>query len=312
MDTLFYQQLRRVCSEISGDTDNTAMIAKVISAYDLSLLLQNTARQEGLLALEEAIETLNTAEPTQLFLQQQIMLIVNGTDPQLVARIGMNVIVSNNYSSYDGLIILMYYKAACVIQCGEHPYVMQAFLLSMLPAFIQQAVQERKEENVLSKVSSKEEEGKKMISDLCKDEREVDSKDLSIINQTSLTILALSDRELQRLLREIENNSLTLAMKGFPGNVRKRIFDNVSGRLGTLLAEDMMYMGPVRRKDVEECCFAILKTTISLEEQGELAKHDFTITKVVVSLYENAKRENRELQDKYKELKELIDQIYNG
>lgn len=312
MDTLFYQQLRRVCSEISGDTDNTAMIAKVISAYDLSLLLQNTARQEGLLALEEAIETLNTAEPTQLFLQRQIMLILDGTDPQLVARIGMNVIVSNNYSSYDGLIILMYYKAVCMIQCGEHPYAMQAFLLSMLPAFIQQAVQERKEENVLSKVSSKEEEGKKMISDLCKDEREVDSKDLSIINQTSLTILALSDRELQRLLREIENNSLTLAMKGFPGSVRKRIFDNVSGRLGILLAEDMMYMGPVRRKDVEECCSAILKITISLEEQGELAKHDFTITKVVVSLYENAQRENRELQDKYKELKELIDQIYNG
>lgn len=312
MDTVFYQQLERICSEISGDTGNTTMIAKVANAYELLLSLLNTARQEGLLALEEAGESLDTAETTQCFLQRQIMLIVDGTDPQYVARIGMNSIVCNKFSSYEGLIILMYYKATCMIQCGEHPYMVQAFLLSMLPAFIQQAVQERKEENVLSKVSSKEEEGKKMISDLCKDEREVDSKDLSIINQTSLTILALSDRELQRLLREIENNSLTLAMKGFPGNVRKRIFDNVSGRLGTLLAEDMMYMGPVRRKDVEECCFAILKTTISLEEQGELANHDFTITKVVVRLYENAKRENRELQDKYKELKELIDQIYNG
>lgn len=312
MNTLFYRELQRVCDEILRDKDNTTMRDKVICAYERALSFTEIARREGLLALEEASEELYTTDSTEFFLRQQVLLIVDGTDPQLVAQIGMNRIVSNGYSSYEGLIVLMYYKAASMIQCGEHPYVMQAFLLSMLPAFIQQALQERKEENVPSKVSAKEEKGKKLISDLCKEEKEIDDKDLSVINQTSLTIRALSDRELQRLLREIENNSLTLAMKGFPGNVRKRIFDNVSGRLGILLAEDMMYMGPVRRKDVEECCSAILKTTISLEEQGELAKHDFTITKVVVSLYENAQRENRELQDKYKELKELIDQVYNG
>ena len=312
MNTVFYQQLGRVCSEIAGDPDNTAMIAKVASAYELSLLLLNTARQEGLLVLEEVSETLDTAEPTQRFLQRQIMLIVDGTDPQYVAQIGMNSIVCNNYSSYEGLIILMYYKATCMIQCGEHPYMVQAFLLSMIPSFIHPAVQERQQESELAKASDREETGTQLIHDLCSDEKEIDSRDLSIINQTSLMILALSDRELQRLLREIENTDLSLVMKGFPGNVRKRIFDNVSQRLGILLAEDMVYMGPVRRKDVEECCSAILKIVISLEEQGELAKHDFTIMKVVVSLYENAQMNNRELQDKYKELKELIDQIYNG
>ena len=93
MNTVFYQQLGRVCSEIAGDPDNTAMIAKVASAYELSLLLLNTARQEGLLVLEEVSETLDTAEPTQRFLQRQIMLIVDGTDPQYVAQIGMNSIV---------------------------------------------------------------------------------------------------------------------------------------------------------------------------------------------------------------------------
>ena len=65
-------------------------------------------------------------------------------------------------------------------------------------------------------------------------------------------------------------------------------------------------------KDVEEACVTIMKTVIKLEERGEIVSHDFAILKVVIDMYETAQKENNELKEKYKELHEMIDQIYQS
>ena len=312
MNNTFYNELRRCCNEMYSDRENSEKISKVIEAYDRAILFSDIARKEGLLALEEASEGLDLNDVTQEFLLQSIMLVVDGTDPELVAEIGMNRIVANSFSSFEGFVVLMYYKAALMIQSGVNPRVIEEYLKSLMPDFVRKVLFQKDCEKELTKASKEIEDDKELIISLCKDDKEINEKDHSIVNQTAMTLMELSDREMQRLLRDTDNIDSIMVMKGLPGKARARIFDNVSNRLGIMLAKDMLYMGPVRMKDVEEACVTIMKTVIKLEERGEIVSHDFAILKVVIDMYETAQKENNELKEKYKELHEMIDQIYQS
>ena len=63
-------------------------------------------------------------------------------------------------------------------------------------------------------------------------------------------ILSLDDRSIQRVLREVENNELAVALKNTTDEVKEAIFNNLSKRLVTMIKEDMDFMGPIRMKDV--------------------------------------------------------------
>lgn len=83
-------------------------------------------------------------------------------------------------------------------------------------------------------------------------------------------ILSLDDRSIQRILREVDNNDLAIALKGSIEEVQNVIFNNLSKRLATMIKEDMEYMGPVRLKDVEESQQKIVNIIRKLEDAGEI------------------------------------------
>lgn len=83
-------------------------------------------------------------------------------------------------------------------------------------------------------------------------------------------ILALDDRSIQRVLREVDNNDLGIALKGSGEEVQNVIFNNLSKRLATMIKEEMEYMGPVRLKDVEEAQQKIVNIIRKLEDSGEI------------------------------------------
>ncbi len=83
-------------------------------------------------------------------------------------------------------------------------------------------------------------------------------------------ILTLDNRSLQRTLREVDNQDLTLALKGAREEVKKRIFENMSKRQAEMISEDMQYMGPVRLRDVEEAQQKIVNIIRRLEDSGEI------------------------------------------
>ena len=83
-------------------------------------------------------------------------------------------------------------------------------------------------------------------------------------------ILLLDDRAIQRVLREVENNDLSLALKNANDEVKNAIFNNVSKRLAVMIKEDMEFMGPVRMKDVEEAQQKIVGIIRKLEDSGEI------------------------------------------
>ncbi len=83
-------------------------------------------------------------------------------------------------------------------------------------------------------------------------------------------ILLLDDRSIQRVLRDVDNNELALALKSANEEVQNAIFNNLSKRLSEMIKEDMEFMGPVRMKDVEEAQQKIVNIIRKLEDSGEL------------------------------------------
>ncbi len=83
-------------------------------------------------------------------------------------------------------------------------------------------------------------------------------------------ILSLDDKSIQRVLREVDNNELAVALKGSNEEVQNIIFKNLSKRLAAMIKEDMEYMGPVRLKDVEEAQQKIVNIIRKLEDSSEI------------------------------------------
>ncbi len=83
-------------------------------------------------------------------------------------------------------------------------------------------------------------------------------------------ILLLDDRSIQRVLRDVDNNDLGIALKAANEQVQNAVFNNLSKRLATMIKEDMEFMGPVRMKDVEEAQQKIVNIIRKLEDPGEI------------------------------------------
>ena len=83
-------------------------------------------------------------------------------------------------------------------------------------------------------------------------------------------ILLLDDRAIQRVLRDVDNSDLAVALKGANEQVQAAIFGNLSSRLASMIKEDMDFMGPVRMKDVEEAQQKIVNIIRKLEDSAEI------------------------------------------
>ena len=83
-------------------------------------------------------------------------------------------------------------------------------------------------------------------------------------------VLLLDDRAIQRVLREVDNSDLGIALKAANEQVQNAIFSNLSKRLAVMIKEDMEFMGPVRMKDVEEAQQKIVNIIRRLEDAGEI------------------------------------------
>lgn len=292
MRTFLIDELRNKCNEISLLDNETVMVSKVIEAYERILKFADTARKEGLLELEEIATGLDMNDDTQGFFFKIISLVVDGTEPVNVLKIATNRYVTMNPQGFQGLMCLMYIEGGLMIQAGENQFIVKEMLRSMLPKEVVDELFRRECENALPNALAEAESERNMVFELCKDDKDIDEKDHSIISEAAKTLISLSDKDVQRLLRDISNSTLSVAMKGLPGKARARIFNNMSERLAVMLAKDMSYMGPVRLKDVEEECVKLMKALLKLADSCEIQEYDFSILKVVIDMFDSAEKEN--------------------
>jgi flagellar motor switch protein FliG len=83
-------------------------------------------------------------------------------------------------------------------------------------------------------------------------------------------IFSLDDRGIQAIMREVSNDTLTLALKTCTEDLKEKIFRNISSRAAEMIKEDLEVMGPVRLSDVEKAQTEIVKIASKLEEEGKI------------------------------------------
>lgn len=84
-------------------------------------------------------------------------------------------------------------------------------------------------------------------------------------------LLALEDRGMQLLLREIPQEKLVKALKGASLEIRAKVLRNVSQSAAELMRDDLEAMGPIRLRDVEEVQKEIMAIAQRLAEEGQIA-----------------------------------------
>ena len=83
-------------------------------------------------------------------------------------------------------------------------------------------------------------------------------------------IVMLDDRSIGKVLREVNTDEMAKAIKQVDAEVQDKIFRNMSKRAGSMLREEMEFMGPIRVKDVEEAQQKIVSIIRHLEDKGEI------------------------------------------
>ncbi len=83
-------------------------------------------------------------------------------------------------------------------------------------------------------------------------------------------IMLVDDKGIQAVLKEIDNDELSLALKTASDELKEKIFNNMSERAAQLVKEDMEYMGPVRISDVESAQQRVVDVVRRLEDAGEI------------------------------------------
>ncbi|MDA0337462.1 MAG: flagellar motor switch protein FliG [bacterium] len=87
---------------------------------------------------------------------------------------------------------------------------------------------------------------------------------------TFADINKLTDRELQILLREVDQKDLVVALKAAEEELKDKILGNLSERVRQFITEEMEFLGPMRLSEVEEVQMRIVQQVRQLEEQGQV------------------------------------------
>lgn len=309
------EELRRIHLEIremQEGGDRASIQEKETMLWETAqkvMHLCKLARLEGLLALEEAVEEIPLDSPQEV-LKQLIILLVDGTDPEIIEEIGWNRYYAHLYKDYEALRYFIYLEGALSIQAGVNPRVLEEKLKVMLPPKMYLKYSLKQEE------MSQEEErqkGEHLIEKLCKGERlwNLGENGYYVSRLVDYVICDITDKELQRVMREVEHFTLALAMKGMSGEARKHIFDNLSERLAKWVAEDIMNMGPVRVVDILEASQKILNILIRLIDSGEIAG-SYEYLEPFCQVFTGDTKQQRQKNSKLSQLRKMVEEYEQG
>tara|TARA_Y100000780_G_C13695703_1_gene421754 strand:- start:7421 stop:8455 length:1035 start_codon:yes stop_codon:yes gene_type:complete len=82
-------------------------------------------------------------------------------------------------------------------------------------------------------------------------------------------LIFVDDKGIQELLKGVDNQKLTIALKTSPEEVKTKLFNNMSNRAATLLKEDLDALGPTKLSDVEKAQQEIVQQVKDLEAKGK-------------------------------------------
>ena len=271
MKDVFYSQLAKCISEandnskvISAET-NQIQKEDVRDLVDRIMELGAVGKKGGLLEIERRMisENYEKRYPDLFWFMD---FVINAVDPDVIEDIGIERMISNSYSGYRGLLYLISLKGARCIQSAFFERRLAESIISMIPDDIAEPLREK------YCIWRKETDPKEMIEQLRDDPMPIsdDDRDYFLLKTVDSCIDYLDDRSIQRWLREVINDDLVIVMKGMSGKFKYAILKNISLRIGTMIMEDMEFMGPVRTRTIAERARKIFTTLLKLIKADEI------------------------------------------
>lgn len=83
-------------------------------------------------------------------------------------------------------------------------------------------------------------------------------------------IMEIDDKGIQVLLREVQSETLIVALKGTTAEMREKFFKNMSSRAAEMMREDLESKGPVKLSEVEAQQKQILQIIRRLADEGQI------------------------------------------
>ena len=83
-------------------------------------------------------------------------------------------------------------------------------------------------------------------------------------------IAKLTDREIQTLMRDVDQKDLAVALKSASEELKDKVLGNMSERVRAFITEEMEFQGPMRLSEVEEVQLRVVQQVRQIEEQGQI------------------------------------------
>jgi flagellar motor switch protein FliG len=83
-------------------------------------------------------------------------------------------------------------------------------------------------------------------------------------------LIKIDQRGLQQILRDVPNQTLLLALKNAPEELREKLYEAMSERASAMLKDDLSALGPQKVSDVEKAQKDIVAVVKRLEKEGKI------------------------------------------
>tara|TARA_B110000438_G_C15749222_1_gene622139 strand:+ start:450 stop:875 length:426 start_codon:yes stop_codon:yes gene_type:complete len=83
-------------------------------------------------------------------------------------------------------------------------------------------------------------------------------------------IAKLMDREIQTLMRDVDQKDLVVALKSASEELKDKVLGNMSERVRAFITDEMEFQGPMRLSEFEEVQLRVVQQVRQLEEQGQI------------------------------------------
>ncbi|WP_461828657.1 flagellar motor switch protein FliG [Aquifex sp.] len=83
-------------------------------------------------------------------------------------------------------------------------------------------------------------------------------------------IRKLSDRDIIEILKVVDKNTLMIALKGAPEDIKQKFLKNMSKRAAKLFLEDMEALGPVKKSEIERAQKQIVSVIRKMIDEGKI------------------------------------------
>lgn len=222
--------------------------------------LWNFVREAGVLALEEAVQDV---EPD--FLKRLILLLVNAPDSETMTEIATNEYWVRGSDGVQAMADYMYIRGVIGIRNGESREILWEVLQSLVPSGKRIRLDEWKKE------SEKQywEEVRETFSRTAPSHD--NAKILKAVRDLTEILGKLSDRQIQRLVRDVDSDDLAVCVYGCDDRMRQRIRDNFSERYADVMMEKVVRRRSVSEEEMCESVSRVLSVIRELWERGEPA-----------------------------------------